>query len=269
MDKKQEQARVDLLWMKMERLTEDIERLEDVYYGLKDLPAKGTKGWQWFRGEGELSYKQRRFTEEFPKDLNGTAAARRAGYSKNGASQTAYDLLHTQKIVNALKDEFRKISHRNQISQDRVIKEIAYLAYSNIKDFMSWKSNEIDMTDSEFIPRAMASAIKEISTTVNKEGRRNMKFKLYDKGGMMMFLAKYVGLFDEDEVVKHPGMTKSGRVNPEGVAKIATKVRNALSDMIGSVPPSPKGPLAAETSHVMKSAIDRATNRLKEIEGNV
>jgi phage terminase small subunit len=50
----------------------------------------------------ELSPKRRRFVEEYIVDLNGTAAAIRAGYSAHTASEIAYELLRIPEVEAAI-----------------------------------------------------------------------------------------------------------------------------------------------------------------------
>lgn len=46
----------------------------------------------------QLSDKERRFVEEYLKDLNGSAAARRMGYAPNSAATVAYRMLRTPAV---------------------------------------------------------------------------------------------------------------------------------------------------------------------------
>jgi phage terminase small subunit len=49
-----------------------------------------------------LTPRERRFVEEYPVDLNGRQAARRAGYSEKSSGHIAYELLRKPKIVDAI-----------------------------------------------------------------------------------------------------------------------------------------------------------------------
>jgi len=53
----------------------------------------------WYDG---LTDKQRRFVEEYIKDQNGAAAARRAGYDENSARQMAHENLTKPYIRSAI-----------------------------------------------------------------------------------------------------------------------------------------------------------------------
>ena len=71
-----------------------------------------------------LSPKQARFVEEYLLDLNATAAARRAGYSKNSAKQRGYKLRETPKIQEAITAGMQARSKRTEADQDWIIKHL-------------------------------------------------------------------------------------------------------------------------------------------------
>ena len=57
-----------------------------------------------------MTDKQRRFTEEYPKDFNATAAAKRAGYSDRTAAQIGYENLRKPEIAAAIKERLDELS---------------------------------------------------------------------------------------------------------------------------------------------------------------
>ncbi len=69
-----------------------------------------------------LTAKQARFVEEYLFDLNGTAAAIRAGYRKSRARQQAYRLSKKPEVQEAIAAAIEERSKRTQVSQDEVIK---------------------------------------------------------------------------------------------------------------------------------------------------
>lgn len=71
-----------------------------------------------------LTARRQRFVDEYLKDLNATQAAIRAGYSENGAKQTAARLLTFVDVAAAIKAEQDKRSIRNRISADWVLKRL-------------------------------------------------------------------------------------------------------------------------------------------------
>ena len=77
-----------------------------------------------------LNLKQQRFILEYLKDLNATKAAIRAGYSKNGAGQTAANLLKNTKINEEIRSKSEKIAEKLNINVDWVVTELVKLKES-------------------------------------------------------------------------------------------------------------------------------------------
>jgi phage terminase small subunit len=72
-----------------------------------------------------LSPKRRRFVEEYILDLNGTAAAIRAGYSEKTAYQIAFELLRIPDVQEAIQEAKRKRARLSLIKADYVLNVIA------------------------------------------------------------------------------------------------------------------------------------------------
>ena len=84
------------------------------------------------RDKSKLTPRQERFVSEYMIDLNASAAARRAGYSENGASVTGSQLLANPKIAAAIKAAQYAIANRNAVTAQRVIEELAAVGFSDL-----------------------------------------------------------------------------------------------------------------------------------------
>lgn len=69
----------------------------------------------------KLTPKQERFVHEYLVDLNASAAAIRAGYSKKTANRIASENLSKPDIQIAIKEAQDSIQKRTEITQDMVI----------------------------------------------------------------------------------------------------------------------------------------------------
>lgn len=79
-----------------------------------------------------LNAKQQRFVDEYLIDLNATQAAIRAGYKKTEYTDTnANKLLENTRIREAIDKAMAERSKRTGINQDRVIQELARIAFVN------------------------------------------------------------------------------------------------------------------------------------------
>ena len=83
-----------------------------------------------------MTDKQDRFCEEYMIDLNATQAAIRAGYSPKTAREQAPRLLANVSIQNRIAQLQAEQSRRTGVSADRVVRELAKIAFANASDLI-------------------------------------------------------------------------------------------------------------------------------------
>jgi len=76
-----------------------------------------------------MNEKQKRFCDEYLKDLNATKAAIRAGYSKETARQIGYENLTKPYIQKYLKSKIKKIEKKNELTIEKVINELQKIGF--------------------------------------------------------------------------------------------------------------------------------------------
>lgn len=81
-----------------------------------------------------LTPKQQRFVEEYLKDLNSAAAARRAGYSENRADAMGHENLRKPDIAAAIAAALEARSKRTQIDADWLLRRLAAQADADLAD---------------------------------------------------------------------------------------------------------------------------------------
>ena len=150
----------------------------------------------------ELGNKHKRFVEEYTVDWNGTQAAIRAGYAANSAGQQAYDLLKKPEIQDAIAEVMAERQERCNVSVDKVIGELARLAFANMMDYMQITSDGDPYVDLSQLTRAQAAGILEFTVDDFMDGRgddarevKRVRIKLHDKKGPLIELGKHLGLF--------------------------------------------------------------------------
>ncbi len=160
----------------------------------------------------ELNAKQMRFVSEYLIDLNGTQAARRAGYSYATANEQASRLLADDNIRHLVKEKMAEREKRTEITQDMVLREFAKIGFADIRRAVTWGSSVqvdsetgdaqfaagISLRDSDDLDEDTAAAIAEVSQT--KEG---FKFKMHDKKGALESIGRHLGMFKDK--VEHSG----------------------------------------------------------------
>lgn len=158
----------------------------------------------------KLTPKQRRFVAEYLIDLNATQAAIRAGYSKRAAGQIGGENLKKHEIADAVQKAQEKRSKRTEITQDRVLRELAKIGFSDIRKVVRWGNTELHvvagedenkepvpyhglaLTAADEIDDDTAAAIAEVS-----EGREGLKIKLHDKRGALVDIGRHLGMFTD------------------------------------------------------------------------
>lgn len=149
----------------------------------------------------ELNEKQKRFCEEYIIDFNGTQAAIRAGYSARTANEQSSQLLVKLNIQEYIQELIEERKKRTEISQDRVLLEIARLAFNDprkafyddgrLKNIHEW-------------PDEVAAAISSIEIVEDKLKDSDLpyestvkKIRFWDKGKQIELAAKHLGMLNE------------------------------------------------------------------------
>lgn len=94
---------------------------------------------------GEIEPKQKRFCEEYLVDLNATQAAIRAKYTKRSAYSMGYENLQKQEIQKYINRLTLWRSLRTQVTADRVLEELAKIAFANESVKIKDKLKALDM----------------------------------------------------------------------------------------------------------------------------
>ena len=145
-----------------------------------------------------LNPKQKRFVEEYLIDLNGRQAAIRAGYSPKTADVQASRLLRNAKVQKAIEAAMYARSKRTEVSADRVVEELARIAFANMRDYWPRPGETIDL---HRLDQDRTAAVEEFTVVeaVDTAGvlRRRTRLKLHDKIAALTSLARHLGMFTD------------------------------------------------------------------------
>lgn len=162
-----------------------------------------------------MTPKQKRFVDEYLIDLNATQAAIRAGYSAKTARQIGEENLSKPVIQTALSERMKDREKRTEITQDRVLNELAKIGFADIRKAVQWGdgisvqdqesgemviSNGVSLIGSEQIDNDTAAAISEISQTA-----QGLKIKMHDKKGALVDIGRHLGMFVDKQQINHSG----------------------------------------------------------------
>ena len=148
----------------------------------------------------ELNRKQLAFAHEYVNlkpDESRKFAVLRAGYSAKGADQTASRLLKNTQIRAWIDKRKAKILDIADVSTERVVRELANIAFSNVTDFVKvGRKGTVSLTDWSLLSKDQTACIESVNET--KEGYR---LKLYSKPTAIEMLGKYLTMFQPQPAV--------------------------------------------------------------------
>lgn len=144
-----------------------------------------------------MTPRRKRFVEEYLIDLCGSHAAIRAGYAPAHADSQAAQMLDMPCVKEAVDKAMAERSRRTGITQDRVLRELARIAFidpQNIVDFQD-ASIKPDLSEDDRV------AIASVRYDASAEGPHR-EVKLYDKLKALELLGRHLALFTDVQVVK-------------------------------------------------------------------
>lgn len=154
-----------------------------------------------------MTNKQKRFCEEYLIDLNATQAAIRAGYSPESARQSGSDNMNNPYIRARIDAALAVRSKRTGVNADRVVRELARVAFVNPSDVINMNSATLKNDATEDDTAAVASVKVKTIPTADGDGVER-EIKLADKLKALELLGRHLGMFTEK--VEHSGTIDTG-----------------------------------------------------------
>jgi len=139
--------------------------------------------------------RQERFCNEYLLDLNAGRAAVRAGYSENGCQQAGSRLLARPYIAARIEELQAKREARTQVTQDRVLKELAAIGFADIADYAGIEDGAegqgqvITLKNTADLPAEKRAAIAGM-----RQGTKGIEIKLCDKLKALELMARHLGM---------------------------------------------------------------------------
>lgn len=151
--------------------------------------------------------RQNRFIDEYLKDLNGTQAAIRAGYSEKCARQHASDLLAKPDIQERIAQRRAELEAESGITVEKVLAEYAKLAFLDPRLFFGEDGALLPIHK---LPPGVAAALQgfefdQIATGQGKDRKvigQTAKIKLINKKEALDSIARILGMFKDSLIVK-------------------------------------------------------------------
>lgn len=142
-----------------------------------------------------MTEKQKRFVEEYLIDLNATQAAIRAGYSVKTANEQGTRLLANVSIQTAIATEMAKRSKRTGVNQDRVVLELAKIAFVKMTDVVNDKGEiKPDATEDDL---CCIESIKYKRSDSDVGSSEEREVKVAPKLKALELLGKHLGMWND------------------------------------------------------------------------
>lgn len=142
-----------------------------------------------------MTKKQKRFADEWLIDLNGTQAAIRAGYSPDTAASIASENLRKPEIEKYIAKAMAERSRRTGVNQDRVVQELAKIAFVKMTDVVDSEGRIREDASEEDLSCIEAIKCKKSDTDTGSSEEREVK--VASKLKALELLGKHLGMWND------------------------------------------------------------------------
>lgn len=142
-----------------------------------------------------MTEKQKIFADEYLIDLNATRAYKVAYPSvkkDETAAQAGSRMLRNVKVAAYIQERMEERQKRTEITQDRVLEELAAIAFAKATDYAEIKGECVRIKDTDALDEQQIRAIAGI-----KEGKFGIELKLNDKEKALELLGRHLGMFKD------------------------------------------------------------------------
>lgn len=142
-----------------------------------------------------MTENQKIFADEYLIDLNATRAYKVAYPSvkkEQTAAAAAARMLRNVKVQEYIADRMEERQKRTEITQDRVIEELAAIAFARATDYVQVIGGTVRIRNTEALSEEQVKAIAGI-----KEGKFGVELKLNDKEKALELLGRHLGMWND------------------------------------------------------------------------
>lgn len=165
-----------------------------------------------------MTEKQKIFADEYLIDLNATRAYRKAYPSvkkDETAAQAGSRMLRNVKVAGYIAERMQARQERTEITQDKVLEELAAIAFARATDYAEVKDDQVIIKDTAGLSENQIKAVAGI-----KQGKFGIEVKLNDKEKALELLGRHLGMFKD-------------RVEVSGLEEEKTKLSDLIRQMRG------------------------------------
>lgn len=146
----------------------------------------------------ELNPRQTRFVDEYLIDLNATQAAIRAGYSEKMAGRIGYQLLEKPRVQEAIHARQADRSARTEITQDRVLRELARIGFFDIRKLTNADGTAKPLNELDDDTAAAIAGLDIVLIGNDTVGMGTvLKFKIAGKVSALELMGRHLSMFTD------------------------------------------------------------------------
>jgi phage terminase small subunit len=142
--------------------------------------------------------KYRAFATEYLRTMSVAAASRAIGLKEKTLASGGWQYLRKPAIQKIIQEEMSKRADAAGVTQERVINELAALAFSVITDFVAFDGKVVHLAPSTSLTREQAAAVQSVQSKHSASGLPNVSIKMYDKLKALEILARIKGMVGDD-----------------------------------------------------------------------
>ena len=149
-----------------------------------------------------MTPKHKKFIEEYMSDLDGPAAARRAGYTKKDSVTTSARLLANEDISGFIKKALKDQLSTLDVTESRILKEYARIGFADITDIVKFSHGDgVELKcHSASLDKDITAAIASVQSTP-----AGPKINMHPKMAALDMMAKYLGMVVDKKELGKPG----------------------------------------------------------------
>lgn len=146
-----------------------------------------------------LTSKRETFATGLAAGLSQAEAYRQAfPGSKKWKDETVWSkasiLAKNDKVQARAQELCQKAAAANEVTIERIVKELAKIAFGNSRDVMTWGPKGVKLKDSAELDDDAAAMVSEVAETTSLGGG-SLKLKTHDKVAALRILGEHVGMF--------------------------------------------------------------------------
>lgn len=147
-------------------------------------------------------------------DAYRAAYPRSAGWKDEAVWAQASKMASNSKVCIRVAELGAKAAAANEVTVERIVRELALIAFGNKRSVMEWGPGGVKLKDSQSLTDDEAAQVLEVKETTSATGG-SLSLKTHDKVKALELLGRHVGMFiDKTEITGKNGgpiATKSER----------------------------------------------------------